>query len=267
MGQVIALVNQKGGVGKTTTAVNLSHYLTSFDKKVLLVDLDPQANATSGVGFDRQRVNAGVYDVVIGRLPAEKAIFKIGTHNYDLMPSSVDLAGLGVELVSLPEREFWLYKALRPLRDYYDYIFIDSPPSLDLLTVNGLVASDGVMIPVQCEYYALEGLSRLLETVAMIRRGLKPNLEVVGAVLTMFDRRNKLGRQVVKEVKENFPGYVFETIIPRNVKLSEAPSFGKSILSFDHFSKGARAYGNLARELLKLEERGFWSARGERAEK
>jgi chromosome partitioning protein len=253
MAQVIALVNQKGGVGKTTTAVNLAEYLSQKGRMVLLVDLDPQANATSGIGLDRSQLVAGVYDAMTKRVPIARAIYKSPGIGYEIMPSSADLAGVAIELTGMSRREYFLAEVLNQVRSRYDYVIIDSPPSLDLLTINGLVSADGVIIPVQCEYYALEGLSRLLETISLIKKGLKPELKVIGALLTMYDKRNRLSRQVVKEVQNNFPGYVFESIIPRNVRLSEAPSFGKTILDFARLSKGARAYGNLAKELIKLE--------------
>ncbi|MEA3273474.1 MAG: AAA family ATPase [Patescibacteria group bacterium] len=257
MGKIISLVNQKGGVGKTTTAVNLSQYLAEKGRLVLLVDLDPQANATSGVGISNDQIKSGVYDVLIRNLSPMKAIIGTGSVSYDVIPSSVDLSGASIELANVSNREYRLYDALKTVRNDYDYIIIDSPPSLDLLTINGLVASDGVIIPVQCEYYSLEGLSRLLETISLIKKGLKSDLKVMGAVLTMYDKRNKLARQVVKEVQNNFPGKVFNSVVPRNVRLSEAPSFGKTILNFSKLSKGAKAYNNLAKEIMDMEENNF----------
>jgi len=257
MGKIISLVNQKGGVGKTTTAVNLSQYLAKKGRLVLLVDLDPQANATSGVGISKDQIKFGIYDIIIRNLLPEKAIITTNSVNYDVIPSSVDLSGALIELTNVPNREYRLYDALKSIRNNYDYIIIDSPPSLDLLTINGLVASDKIIIPVQCEYYSLEGLSRLLETISLIKKGLRSNLEVMGAVLTMYDKRNKLARQVVKEVKNNFPGKVFNSVVPRNVRLSEAPSFGKTILNFARLSKGAKAYNNLAKEVIDMEENNF----------
>ncbi|MBD3300177.1 MAG: AAA family ATPase [Candidatus Moranbacteria bacterium] len=253
MGEVLALVNQKGGVGKTTTAVNLSQYLSRYGKKVLLIDLDPQANATSGVGVSKEKLNYSLYDVIAGRIEPYKSIIRLNHLDYELIPATSDLSGASLELTNLDGREFVLSNIVNRLRNSYDYLIIDSPPSLDLLTINGLVASNGVIIPVQCEYYALEGLSRLLQTLSLIKKSLNPGLKIKGAVLTMFDKRNKLARQVVKEVNENFPGNVFETIIPRNVRLSEAPSYGETILNFARFSKGAKAYDNLARELIGYE--------------
>ncbi|OGZ35013.1 MAG: chromosome partitioning protein ParA [Candidatus Portnoybacteria bacterium RIFCSPLOWO2_01_FULL_43_11] len=253
MAQIISLVNQKGGVSKTTSAVNLGAYLAAMGKYVLLVDLDPQANATSGVGVRPERAPLSLYHSLIGGLLPEEVIRKTELFGYDLMPASPDLAGATIELVTLPNREFKLYELLRRVRTNYDYILIDCPPSLGLLTINGLVAADEVIIPVQCEYYALEGLGQLLKTVGLIQENLGKHLKVKGALLTMFDRRNKLSRQVRKEVERNFPGYVFESIIPRCIRLAEAPSFGKTILQYDPRSKGAKAYQQLAQEILKLE--------------
>jgi chromosome partitioning protein len=256
MAKIISLVNQKGGVGKTTTAINLSISLAQAGKFVLLVDLDPQANATSGIGIDPRNLEKSLYhSLVLGEHPASH-IIKTQTFGHSLLPSNRDLAGASIELVNLENREYRLYNVLRQIRTDYDYIIVDSPPSLGPLTVNGLVASDEVLIPVQCEYYALEGLSQLLETINLVKENLQPDLKVMGALLTMFDRRNRLSYQVVREVKDHFPGYVFEAIIPRSVRLAEAPSFGKSIFDFDIFSRGAKAYKNLANEVLRMEEGG-----------
>jgi chromosome partitioning protein len=257
MGKIISLVNQKGGVGKTTTAVNLAQYLSEKGRIVLLVDLDPQANATSGVGISKNESQTGVYDILIKKIFPEKAILSAQSVNFDVLPSSIDLSGAPIELTNLPNREYRLFDALKNIREHYDYIIIDSPPSLDLLTINGLVASNEIIIPVQCEYYSLEGLSRLLETVSLIKEGLNSSLAIMGAVLTMYDKRNKLSRQVLKEVKDNFPGRVFSSVIPRNVRLSEAPSFGKTILNFAKLSKGAKAYNNLAQEVIEMERENF----------
>ncbi|MBD3238402.1 MAG: AAA family ATPase [Candidatus Moranbacteria bacterium] len=254
MAKVISLVNQKGGVGKTTTAVNLAQYLSKLKRKVLLIDLDPQANATSGIGINKHRLPATVYDALIGRVPIRDVVMVSKSAQYSLVPSNPNLSGFALEIAQQPSREYILKKSIDQIRDYYDYILIDSPPSLDLLTINGLVASDFVIVPVQCEYYALEGLSRLLETLSRVKKALKPELKLLGAILTMYDKRNRLARQVVKEVQENFPGRVFESIIPRNVRLSEAPSYGKTIFNFASFSKGARAYELLAEELVNLEK-------------
>lgn len=254
MAKIISLVNQKGGVGKTTSAINLATYLAAAGKFVLLVDLDPQGNASSGLGFDIRKMDKSLYHSMIGGEHPSKIIIKTKMLGHDLLPSSQDLAGAGIELVHLDNREFRLYNVLREIRTNYDYIIIDSPPSLGLLTINGLVASDEVIIPVQTEYFALEGLSQLLNTIELVRDNLQPDLKIMGALLTMYDRRNRLSRQVIKEVQDHFPGFVFDSIIPRSVRLAEAPGFGKSILSFDSLSKGARAYKNLAREIIEKEK-------------
>jgi chromosome partitioning protein len=254
MAKIISLVNQKGGVGKTTSAINLATYLANAGKFVLLVDLDPQGNASSGLGIDIRKLDKSLYHAIISGEHPEKIIIKTKTLGHDVFPSSPDLAGAGIELVHLDNREFKLYDVLRLIRTNYDYIIIDSPPSLGLLTVNGLVASDAVIIPVQTEYYALEGLGQLLETINLVRENLQPQLEIMGVLLTMYDKRNRLCRQVVREVRDHFPGHVFDSVVPRSVRLAEAPSFGKSILNFDAFSKGARAYKNLAREILEKEK-------------
>jgi chromosome partitioning protein len=251
MSKILSLVNQKGGVGKTTSTVNLSVYLAREGKKVLLVDLDPQGNASSGLGVDIRSLNkAGLYEAILSGGHPLRSILK-GPEGYpDILPASPDLAGAGVELINLEQREYRLRGVLEYVDERYDYIIIDSPPSLGLLTVNGLVASDEIIIPVQAEYYALEGLSQLLETIGLVKENLKPELSIMGALLTMYDKRNRLSRQVVKEVQDYFPGPVFKSIIPRSVRLAEAPSFGKSILDFDAFSKGARAYKSLAGEVI-----------------
>lgn len=255
MAKIISLVNQKGGVGKTTSAINLATYLASAGRFVLLVDLDPQGNASSGLGVDPRKIQKSLYhSMIIGEHPSN-IIVRGQAFTHDLIPSSQDLAGAGIELVHMDNREFRLYNVLREIRTNYDYIIIDSPPSLGLLTINGLVASDEVIIPVQTEYFALEGLSQLLSTINLVRENLQPELKIMGALLTMYDRRNRLSRQVIKEVQDHFPGFVFDSIIPRSVRLAEAPGFGKSILGFDQFSKGARAYKNLAREVIGLEKK------------
>lgn len=251
MAKIISLVNQKGGVGKTTTAVNLAAYLAEAGKIVLLVDLDPQGNASSGLGINIRNIEKNLYHaMIIGESPYN-VIFKTENFGHDIIPASQDLAGAGIELVNMENREFKLYDVLRQIRTEYDYIIIDSPPSLGLLTINGLVASDEVIIPVQTEYYALEGLSQLLQTISLVQENLQPELKIMGALLTMFDKRNRLARQVVREVRDHFPGYVFESVIPRSVRLAEAPSFSKSIFGFDSLSKGARSYKNFAREVIK----------------
>ena len=249
MGKIIAIVNQKGGVGKTTTAVNLTAALNDLGKKVLLCDFDPQANATSGMGVDKRKMKYSSYDVTINGIPAESAI--VSTRFGDVLPSSPDLAGAGVELIGAADREHQLKAALEPVKDQYDVIFVDCPPSLELLTLNALCAADTILVPVQGEYFALEGLSDLMNTVRIVRRSLNPRLELEGVLLTMFDGRTNLALQVAEEVKHYFPGKVYATVIPRNVRLSEAPSHGKPITAYDRSSRGAEAYTALAAEFLK----------------
>ena len=251
---IVTITNQKGGTGKTTTSVNVAAYLGKLGKNVLLVDLDPQSNASSGVGIDPLRVK-GLYELMMDEeTPLEDSITKTEYKNLHLIAGSPDVAGIGVEIVNHPEREFILHKRLQALSPLYDFIIIDSPPSLGLLTLNGLVAADRVLIPVQCEYYALEGLGQLLETIQLVSQNLKPNLALLGALLTMHDRRNRLSHHVSKEVRRHFPGYVFSTVIPRNVSLSEAPSFGQPIHAYSGMSKGAFAYRSLAQEMIKVAE-------------
>ncbi len=254
MARIISFVNQKGGVSKTTSAVNTAAYLAALGKYVLLVDIDPQANATSGIGVNAKKASLSLYHSLVGGILPEEIIHSTGIFGYDIMPASSDLAGATVELVNLSNREFRLYELMRRIRTNYDYIFIDCPPSLGLLTINGLVAADEVIIPVQCEYYALEGLGHLLNTIYLLRENLDKNLFVKGALLTMYDRRNRLSRQVKKEIERNFDGYVFDAVIPRCVKLAEAPSFGKSIIQYGPHSKGARAYRNLAEEIIEMDK-------------
>lgn len=254
MAQVVCLANQKGGVGKSTSATNLLSYLSAMGKYVLLVDIDPQANASSGLGLEPDKLGLNLYHSLIGGLLPEEIIKKTGLFGYDIMPSASDLAGANIELVSQPNREFKLQELLRRVRTNYDYILIDCPPSLGLLTINGLVAADEVIIPVQCEYYALEGLGQLLKTIELVEENLGSPTKIKGALLTMYDRRNRLSRQVRKEMERNFPSYVFETIIPRCVKLAEAPSFGQTILQYNPRSRGARAYQQLAKEILNLDK-------------
>ncbi len=248
MGRIIAIVNQKGGVGKTTTAVNLSAALTARGKKVLLFDFDPQANATSGVGVDKNAVSATSYDVVINETTAQEAV--VHTDYCDLIPSSAALSGAGVELVGVENREFVLKNALAPLRAQYDYIFIDCPPSLELLTLGSLCAADEILIPVQCEYYALEGLSDLMMTLRAVKRRLNPGLSIYGVLLTMYDGRTNFSAQVAEEVRRHFPGKVFANAIVRNVRLAEAPSHGMPVTVYDKFSRGAQAYNAIAEEML-----------------
>jgi chromosome partitioning protein len=251
MTRIISLVNQKGGVGKTTTAVNLATYLASAGKKVLLVDLDPQGNASSGLGLDIQSVTKSLYHSLVSKIHPREIIVQSKASGLSLFPSNQDLSGAAVELVDFQNREFQLRETLNQIRDEYDFIIIDSPPSLGLLTINGLVASNEVIIPVQTEYFALEGLGQLLNTIDLVRENLHSGLSITGIVLTMYDKRNRLARQVVKEVKRYFPENVFDSVIPRTVRLAEAPSFGKSILHFDRFNKGALAYKRLAQELME----------------
>ena len=251
MGQIIAFVNQKGGVGKTTTAVNLTAALHNKGKKVLLCDFDPQANATSGLGVEKSEMPLSSYDLVINDRSAEEIIVK--TKFGDLIPSSANLSGAGVELIANPNREYALQKALEPVRERYDYIFIDCPPSLELLTLNALCAADSILIPVQCEYYALEGLSDLMMTMRAVKKGLNPNLQIFGVLLTMFDGRINFSSQVAEEVRRHFPGKVYAAVIPRNVRLAEAPSHGLPVTFYDKFSRGAVAYNALADEVLEKE--------------
>ena len=249
MGKIIAVVNQKGGVGKTTTAVNLTAALTEAGRRVLLCDFDPQANATSGLGLDKRHLRHSVYDVVINDVPAKDAI--VHTDFGDVLPSTADLAGAGVELISMPSPNYRLRDALESVRNQYDLIFIDCPPSLELLTLNSLCAADGIMVPVQCEYYALEGLTDLMTTLRMVKRKLNPRLEIFGVALTMFDGRTNFSTQVAQEVRRHFPGKVYATVIPRNVRLAEAPSHGLPVTVYDRHSRGALAYKAMAQEIIE----------------
>jgi len=246
--KTVAIVNQKGGVGKTTTCVNLAAALTEAGKKILMVDFDPQANSTSGMGVDKT-ISKGVYNVLIEDVPTADAL--VHTKFGDVLPSNKALAGAGIELIGMERREFLLKEAIAQVKDSYDFVFIDCPPSLELLTLNALCAADTILVPVQGEYFALEGLSDLMNTVRIVRRSLNPRLELEGVLLTMFDGRTNLALQVAEEVKHYFPGKVYATVIPRNVRLSEAPSHGKPITSYDRSSRGAEAYTALAAEFLK----------------
>ncbi len=252
MGKIISVINQKGGVGKTTTAVNLGAYLSHLGKKVLLVDVDPQANASSGLGIDHRKIEKGVYELLLSHCTASEAILKTNHDDYYIIPSSISLSGASVELVELENREFRLQNALKEVKDFFDYIIIDSPPSLGLLTINSLTASDKILIPIQSEYYALEGLGQLLETISLIQNNLKPDLGILGVVITMFDKRNRLSSLVKDELYKYFPNKIFKSIIPRSVRLAEAPSYGLSILKYEPKSSGAKAYENLAKEIINL---------------
>ena len=251
MGKIIALANQKGGVGKTTTAINLAASLASFKKKVLLVDADPQANASSGVGVDIRSLEFTIYECLIDGVPVEQAIHSTEMENLSILPSHIDLVGAEIEMLGLDNRERIMENILKPLKPDYDYILIDCSPSLGLITVNALTASDSVIIPVQCEYFALEGISKLLNTIKIIKSKLNPRLEIEGFLLTMYDNRLRLANQVLEEVKKHFEDMVFETVISRNVRLSEAPSHGKPVMLYDAESKGSNNYMDLAKELIK----------------
>ena len=249
MGKTIAVVNQKGGVGKTTSAVNLTACLHDLGLKVLLCDFDPQANATSGLGIEKRKVKHSVYDVIINDTPVDNAIIK--TKFGDVLPSSADLAGAGVELISVPDPNYRLKNALAAAKSNYDVILIDCPPSLELLTLNALAAADEILIPVQCEYYALEGLSDLMNTMRMVKKRVNTELSIFGVILTMFDGRTNFSNQVAQEVRRHFPGKVFSSVIPRNIRLAEAPSHGVPVSVYDKYSRGSQAYKALAEEIKK----------------
>ncbi|MFI0430894.1 ParA family protein [Mariniflexile sp. HMF6888] len=250
MGKIIAIANQKGGVGKTTTSINLAASLGVLEKKVLLIDADPQANATSGIGLDVESIEIGTYQLLEHSSSARDAILKTETPNLDIIPAHIDLVAIEIELVDKEAREYMLKKALQEIKDDYDYILIDCAPSLGLLTLNALTAADAVIIPIQCEYFALEGLGKLLNTIKSVQKIHNPELDIEGLLLTMYDSRLRLSNQVVEEVQKHFNDMVFQTIIQRNVKLSEAPSFGESIINYDAASKGASNYLSLAKEII-----------------
>lgn len=257
MGKAIAIFNQKGGVGKTTTNVNLSASLAKLGKRVLVIDNDPQGNSTSGLGLDKNAVEYNLYDALIDQVDVKKCIHKTACEDLHIIPADVQLAGAEIEMIQIDNREQRLKRIVDAVRDDYDYIFVDCPPSLGLLTINSLVAVDGVIIPIQCEYYALEGVSQLMNTYQLIKKGLNPDLEIEGVLLSMFDGRTNLSIQVVEEVKKYFRGKVYSTIIPKNVRLAEAPSFGVPVIDYDAKSKGAVAYMDLAAEIVDLEEEDY----------
>ncbi len=250
MGKIISLANQKGGVGKTTTTINLAASLAVMDKKVLIVDADPQANASSGLGLDIKKLKSSIYECLIDNIDVHTAICDTELDNMKIIPSHIDLVGAEIEMLNLPNREKILKNVLDQVKDDFDYIFIDCSPSLGLITLNALTAADSVIIPVQCEYYALEGISKLLNTIKIVKSKLNPELEIEGFLLTMYDSRTRLNNQVMEEVRRHFEDMVFETVIQRNIKLSEAPSFGQSVILYDVESKGAQNYMQLAKELV-----------------
>ncbi len=251
MSKIIAIANQKGGVGKTTTTVNLSACLAKRGKKILVIDIDPQGNTTSGLGINKRQLQKSTYDILINDNKIVEAIIDTKIKNLDICPSDIQLAGAEIELISIEEREFQLKKVVEQIKNNYDYITIDCPPSLGLLTINALTCADSILVPIQCEYYALEGLSQLTNTIRRVKKFLNPNLAIEGVLLTMFDARTNLSIQVVEEVKRFFPKKVYKTVIPRNVKLSEAPSFGEPIIIYDPKSRGAECYTELADEIIE----------------
>jgi chromosome partitioning protein len=250
MNKIISISNQKGGVGKTTTAINLSVFLAIEKKKVLLIDIDPQGNASSGIGIERSKIEKNIYDSIINQVPIQEVMISSQIENLDVLPSTLQLAGAEVELVNYISRENRLKQLIRPIKEKYDYIIIDTPPSLGLLTLNALNSADSVIIPVQCEYYALEGIGQLLNTITLVKENLNPNLSIEGILMTMYDQRNNLSKEVMEEIDKHFHGSIFQSIIPRNVRLSEAPSYGQPIAIYEAKSKGAQAYQKLAQEVI-----------------
>ena len=251
MGRVIAVANQKGGVGKTTTAINLSACLAEKGQKVLAIDMDPQGNMTSGLGIDKDEVEKNIYDLMIGQVGVEEVLQKEAIENLDVIPTSIDLSAAEIELIGVDDKEFIIRNAVAPIKDNYDYIIIDCPPSLSMLTINAMTTADSVLVPIQCEYYALEGLSQLIHTVELVKERLNPILEIEGVVFTMYDARTNLSLQVVENVKENLQQNIYKTIIPRNIRLAEAPSYGMPINLYDPKSAGAEAYLALAEEVIR----------------
>jgi chromosome partitioning protein len=252
MAHIISIVNQKGGVGKTTTAVNLGAYLAHHGKKVLLVDIDPQANATSGFGYNPRSLQRGIYEALTSDIYLKDIIAETAHPGYHLVPATVSLAGANVEFINIPGREYLLSELINNIEQDYDFVIIDCPPTLGILTINGLVAAQKILIPVQCEYYALEGLAQLLDTINLVKENLKNDLEILGALLTMYDDKYKLSKDVMEQIYKYFPNKIFRSVIPRCIRLAEAPSYGKTILHYDKNSKGARAYKNFSKEILEI---------------